>query len=274
MAGPPLLDPRTSSVVRYYPGPGSGQGVAPDGATGDDLALAADVQRAVDEWVPTICSFLHRRPLAPIMVTLRRGTWVARTKGTHVLLPVPPGADAASALGSVKAGLAHELVHAVAGRLSNDALHEGLAVHVDATLRLAGPSWPFGLLSPHRWTAMLREEGTFTSLADLLSGRATPHADAPVNALILHWARYYLEAGSFVGFLMDELGGDRYLAPGSAAATLPDGEGLAALEKAWLEALGGPPTEAEWRRRDESVKAQVDRHRGVGRPAGCVRPPG
>jgi len=265
MTPPPLLGPCRPSIVRYDPGPG--------GPDHDDDVLVGHVEQAVDEWLPTICSFLHRQPQAPIVVTLRRGTWVSRTKGTHVLLPVAPGAGADAALGAVRAGLAHELVHAVAGRLSNDTLNEGLAVHVDSTLRLAGPSWPFCDLAPHRWVAILREEGTFTPLADLLSGRAMPRADSPVDTMIVQWARYYLQAGSFVGFLLDEMGVDRFLSPDGDGQVLPHGDGMAALEEAWLRRVGGPPTEAEWQRGRRSITSQIAKYRDAGRPDGCVRPP-
>jgi len=266
MTRPPHLISPPPTVVRYDPGAGPGP-------SGEGQALVDLVQRDVDEWVETLCSFLHRRPPEPILVTLRPGTWVARTKGTHVLLPVAPGAGVESAIGAVRAALAHELVHAVTGRLSNDALNEGLAVHVDSTLRLAGPSWPFYDLSPHRWVAIFRHEGTFFALADLLSGRAAPRAGVPIDTVILQWARYYLEAGSFAGHLVDELGVERFLSPGGTGPSLPDGEDLVAMEQAWLAAIGPPPTEAEWQSRHESVTRQAVKHRDEDRSAECVRPP-
>jgi len=260
----PVEVERHSAVVRYDPGPVPWEG--------DVETLVGQTRQAADHWLESISSFLGRRPPGPVVITLRPGTWVARTKGTLVLLPIDPAADLEGALGGVRAGLAHELVHAVVGRLADDALNEGLAVHVDATLRLAGPSWPFGDLLPDRWVAIFRHEHTFIPVADLLSGRARPPADSPVDSAILGWARYYLEAASLVGFLVDRMGMGGFLGAAAAGRPLFESAGGADLETAWLATLGGPATDEELARRDQSVRSHARRHEEAGRPADCVRP--
>lgn len=183
----------------------------------------------VGPWLDAVTTFLGRSPSGPVTVTVEEGTdrSVPYTRGTSVVL------FRRAARRDTLAPLAHELVHAVAGRSPVPAYNEGLAVHVDDRLRLAGPVWPFHHLPVDRWAASLRDEGRLPPVSALLAGGPSP--DGGPAAL---W-RFYLAAGSMVGFLRaalpdgelwDLYSGRRRLAPAEVVA----------LEPAWRAGLGPP----------------------------------
>lgn len=211
-------------------------------------ALARDLVSLVEararEWGSRICAFLDREHPGPVMITLRPGAGFPMSRGDNILLPVNANTE-----GSL-AALAHELVHVVAGRSSSPLLNEGLAVHVDDRLRLAGPAWPFYHLSPHRWVGAFRAEGTSVPLARLVSRPTFRYSRTAGRSVV--W-RSYLHAGSFARFLADHLGTEAFEAAFRAEPWAPDHSRLVELERAWLAALGGPLSAAEEQRRDESL---------------------
>ncbi|HEX2699950.1 MAG TPA: hypothetical protein VHM89_07065 [Acidimicrobiales bacterium] len=225
--------------VRYVAGPGA----APAGAPIDGIVAA--VEERAPAWVSRIADFLSRDPIAPVIVTVYGGNGVSRTVGAEVVLPV--NGDGSGVL----AGLAHELVHAVAGRSPHPVLNEGLAVHTDAQLRLAGPVWPFYHLDPHRWMEVFREEGCRIPMAELLSALAQrPLAEdrASIRARAIH----YLHAASLTGHLLDRSAGAGFWSAFRAGAVVPAGVNPKSLETEWLARVAAPLTDEERRRRDRS----------------------
>ena len=206
-------------------------------------------ERTGRAWGTAICSHLDVWPPRPVRITLRPGIMWSMTKGVEIVIGVSPG--------TVSAALAHELVHAVAGRSPSQAYDEGLAVRVDAQLRLAGPSWPFFHLPPHRWVRHFVDDGTFIPLSQLLEGpRVLPSEDAGMSDAV----RFYLEAGSFVGFVVELLGGFEafwpYFRTGGPITGL-DGLDLD-LEAMWVSSLGPELTVDERRKRDASLPLLAD----------------
>jgi len=167
------------------------------------------------------------------------------TRGTAITLPTDERVPATLSC------LAHELVHAIAGRSPSHLLNEGLAIHVDSTLRLAGPVWPFFELAPDRWVASFIEEGMHVSLADLVPSATPQFSEGGRKYLV---PSYYLEAGSFTGYLWS-----RY--PQYFWSTFRHGKGelegreLASFEDEWLATLRGPLTAGERVLRDRSFAA-------------------
>lgn len=212
-------------------------------------------------WGSAICSYLGVFPAQPVRITLRPGIMWSMTKGAEIIVGVSPG--------TVSAALTHELVHAVAGRSPRQVYDEGMAVHVDAQLHLAGPAWPFFHLRPHRWVRHFVDDGAFLPLADLMEGpRVMPSESGGISDAV----KFYLEAGSFVGFVLELLGSFeafwRYFRAGEPIAG-PNGVDL---ETMWLASLGRPLTTDERRRRDASLPLLTD-DGGFGLASSSVRPP-
>ena len=184
-------------------------------------------------WGASICSYLGTQPHDPLTITLAPGVAVSRTRGGDIVVAVTPGV--------ISAALSHELVHAIAGRSPLPLHGEGLAVHVDATLRLAGPTWPFFDLPPDRWVQSFVEDDVFVPLAELI---AEPPVQPTDGDAMSRAARFYVEAGSFVGYLVDRLGTKGYW-PYFRSGRLPGD--VASLEAGWLAHLGGSVTEEERR---------------------------
>ena len=210
------------------------------------------------EWGARICSFLGLSPARDVTITLKPGIFLSMTRGTDVVIGVSAG--------TVSAGLAHELVHAIAGPSACQVYGEGLAVHVDSQLRLAGPAWPFFDLAPHRWVQLFVEEHTFVPLPELMAGpRVVPSDEEGISAA----ARFYLEAASLVGFAIDRLGIDGFW-PHFRSGRQFDWADAGSIEAAWLAQLGGRVTDHERRARDAVAARLVDdgRH-GVASSAPC-----
>jgi hypothetical protein len=210
-------------------------------AAGDVERLCRSVEERGQAWGTAICSFLALRPPEAVTITLRPGLPVSMTRGTEVVVGVTAGI--------VSAALAHELVHAVTGRSENHAYREGVAVYVDSTLRLAGPAWPFFHLAPDRWVRMFVEDGTFVPLTDLTTGApALPSTGGGTTDA----ARFYLEAGSFVGFLLQRLGREAFWSH-FRSGRLPAGRDDENLEAEWLAQLGGGVTDDDRRLCERSM---------------------
>lgn len=227
---------RASCQVRYVADPAT---ALPEAAV--SLVASAVTARAPG-WASEVARYLGVEPRGPVTVTLYGGRCVPRTKGLEVILPVPAGRPA------VLAGLAHELVHAVAGRSPHPVLNEGLAVHVDSELRLAGPGWPFYHLGPHRWMEVFREEGWRLRLADLLSAPAVRPV-AEDHASVRDRAVRYLHAASFTAYLLERLPPERFWAAFRTGQPVPDGAESAALEHDWWARLDRGPLTADERDR-------------------------
>lgn len=194
-----------------------------------------------ESWGTQICSFLGLNPARAVTVTLKSGVFLSMTRGTDIVVGVSAGA--------VSAALAHELVHGIVGHSTSPMYSEGLAVHVDSQLRLAGGVWPFFDLAPHRWVQIFAEDGTFVPLATVMATRRVrPSNEEGISGA----ARFYLEAASFVGFAIDLLGLEAFWPYFQSGKPLvaPDG---GSLEGAWLAQLGGTVTEHERRQRDAAA---------------------
>lgn len=221
------------------------------------------VQARADRWAAAVGAFLDLDLPAAVVVSLHAGNRLPMTRHAHVRLPVRPHASTlAGALTTANAGLAHELVHVVAGRSPDPLLNEGLAVYVDSTLRLAGGVWPFYDLAPHRWVQVFVERGGFVPLAELLSSanEAGVNDDSPVAGS--RRARFYLEAASWTAYLFETLPRARFWENFRAGALVPTGSDAEAAERAWLACLGGPLTVGERRRCTESF-ARTDNPRAA-----------
>ena len=171
------------------------------------------------------------------------------TKGTGVLIPVRNREV------PDLAALPHELVHALVGRSPSQVLNEGLAVHVDARLRLAGPIWPAYELGLHRWVSAMAEHRGGLGLEQLL---ATPTIRFRGGDDTRAVTAFYLQAGSYVEFLVDHFGVSRFWPMFRAGEPIPSGWCVPCLERAWEDALGGP-LDVEERRRWEVAEARIDR---------------
>lgn len=249
MTGPAGRAGAFTCRIRYDSG---GQ---PDLPAGEVERLSRFVAAKGWEWGVAICRFLGLDPVRSVTVTLRQGAALSMTRGSDVVVGV--------ARGTVSAALAHELVHAVAGPSPRPAYSEGLAVWVDAALRLAGPAWPFFELDPDRWVRQFVEDGSFVSVADLLAGPTTaPSDEEGISAP----ARVYLEAASLIGHVLARSGLEVFWPHFHSGRPLAaPGADTAALERAWLASLGGPITEREARLRDASLARLVaDGRHGVG----------
>lgn len=237
----------------------------PDGESPLSTAQAVRMCRFAEQrgrsWGSAICSYLGVVPAQPVKITLRPGIMWSMTKGVEVVVGVSPG--------TVSAALTHELVHAVAGRSPRQVYDEGLAVHVDAQLQLAGPTWPFFHLRPHRWVRHFVDDGTFLPLSDLMEGPRVMPSETPG---LSDAVRFYLEAGSFVGFVIELLGGFeafwRYFRAGEPVAS-PNGFDLGAM---WVASLGPALTADERHRRDASLPLLADDGR-FGLASNSARPP-
>jgi len=240
------------------------QGQGPVLPPADVARLCRFAQSRSRDWGTRICQYLGLDLRRRVKVTLRPGTYLSMTRGNDVVI----GVDA----GTVSAALAHELVHAVVGPSPRQVYAEGLAVHVDSRLRLAGPAWPFFDLDPDRWVRHFVDDGSYVPLALLMAApRALPSAEEGMSSA----ARIYLEAASLVAFVVHRLGLEGfwpYFRSGRPiAATGPE---LDAMEQAWLAGLGGPLTDAELRCRDAALARVVDdgRHGVVTRPDPTAAP--
>jgi hypothetical protein len=237
---------------------------APAETTPLTAAESARLRRFVEQrsqaWGRRICEFLGLSGPYEVSVVVRPGSDMSVTRDRHVEV----GATAET----VSAALAHELVHALAGPSASPVFREGLAVFVDSRLRLAGDVWPFYDLTPHRWTQMFVEDATFEPLATLLARRRIE--PTPEEGISLA-TRLYLEAGSLVGFLVDDNGLDAFW-PMYRSATLPAGFDAEPLQRVWLRQLGGAVTADEWRRREAAAARLVDDGRHGFSPAGAGRP--
>lgn len=224
-----------------------------------DVALGADAQselptgivnRLIDHlhyraerWAREVAGFLAMDPGGPIAVTLDPKATMPYTRGRHVVLPLDPrpGRDIDAMSYGLNA-LPHELVHAIAGRSPSHLLNEGLAVHVDAALRLVSRSWPHYGLLPHRWVRAFLDERTILSPTELLYWTPGPLV---TRAQRVDCAALYLHAGSLAGYLFTTLGDERFWAlyrlPVGASDSIPVDD----LEPAWLASLGGPLTTVE-----------------------------
>jgi hypothetical protein len=206
-------------------------------------ALASTVEHRVSRWAPIIQSYLDRPCVGSLLVILRTGPGLPCAKGNKILLPVP---EEAADIHDVPAadGLAHELVHVLAGHSPNEILNEGLAVEIDSRLRLAGPVWPSYYLAPRRWVAADRTEGRPVSLGQLLG---TPIASFTTQERKSEITRRYVAAASYVGFLLERLGRSRFWSWFDAGTVSSGHADVATSEREWLDSLGGPPTAEEKR---------------------------
>lgn len=245
---------RPRCVARYVPG-GS-----PARTEGEVHELLEHVQRTAADWAMEISSHLELPQIcSPILLTLRQGPALPMSRDNEIVLPVGPGAPGLAAL-------SHELVHVLAGRSQSQLLNEGLAVHVDAGLRLAGPVWPFYRLDPHRWVALFRRQGSYLPLSELqghswvtfptpaqVEHPSTGDGGPDLQAAPPVASRYYLEGGSFVGFLLDHLGTEAFWARFRAGVAVLKSERCDEIEQTWLATLGGPPTAAEVKLGEQSL---------------------
>ena len=243
--------PAVECRIRYVEG--AGGPLAP--ATVAEMSSL--VAERAGKWASQIGSFLQVDPPASVALTLYGGRCVPRTRGTEIVLPAGDGVDA------VVAGLAHELVHAVAGHSSHALLNEGLAVHVDSELRQAGPGWPFYHLAPDRWMAVFREEGWQLSLDDLLSmGLLRPVGEEHLS--VRDRAVRYIHAASLAGYLLHHLPRHEFW-DGFRCGRLPGCSDPSALERGWLAWLGTAPlTPDERARRDRSFGIGSHAQAGTG----------
>lgn len=228
---------RPTCVVRWKTAPHTRD----EGAT----ALLSWVRAKGQHWMPAVCGYLGVAEPAPVLIWLDTGTRLPMTRDHEIRLPARRGPDGWTTDIDT---LPHELVHALAGRSPCDVLNEGLAVHVDARLRLAGPVWPFYHLPLRRWLRALVDEGCYVPLADLLAG-----VPMPVTLRYLH-------AGAYVTYLIDGVGLDAYLQRHRAGQALATGESIQVVERAWLDSLGGPITKAERRQQERSLRLLARDH--------------
>lgn len=200
--------------------------------------------RAV-QWVEQVCEFLELQAPSAMQVTLHPNVPMPYTKGHHVVLPFDtrraPDLDAMS-YGLV--ALPHELVHAIAGRSPSHLLNEGLAVHADSVLGLAGPSWPSYHLRPHRWVQAFYDDRTSIGLRELLDWLPHPLVTGVQRAAC---GVAYLHAASFVAFLLQEQGWQSFWRVFRAGGQGLEDRDLAQVEAAWSDSLGGPLTAEEAR---------------------------
>ncbi len=214
-----------------------------------ERALSA-VRDLCGPWAATIAASLAVQPAAPIVVTVVGGAGVCRTRGTHIVLPLNDDGS------GVLAGLAHELVHAVAGQSPNRLFDEGLAVQVDSELRLAGPAWPYYYLSPHRWMEVFREEGWRVTLPELIAsgeGRSLAEDRSSVRRRAVH----YLHAASLCRHLRDALDPDEFWARYRSGRLLPEGGDVGALEREWFLSIEHPLMADELLQRDRSFAVRT-----------------
>jgi hypothetical protein len=237
---PPTL-PTVECSVRFVAGPD------PIGVAGGGPHLSRAVAERAGPWAERVAQYVRpHAPVPPILITLYGGRCVPRTKGAEILLPASDGPAA------VLSGLAHELVHAVAGRSPHPLLNEGLAVHVDSELQLAGPSWPFYHLPPDRWMQAFGENGWMVPLAELLSAATVPprtEDHLSVRARAVH----YLHAASYTGHLLARLPRPAFWAAFHAGQPVPGGRDIGAIERDWLHGIADHALTADEReRRDRS----------------------
>ena len=230
-------------------------GECPEGSS----ELAEEVRHKALAWAGATAELLGREPSAPIVITLRPGPGVSMAKGSQILIPV-------NANTSVNvAALSHELVHVIAGRSPDHLLNEGLAVHVDDRLRLAGAVWPFYHLAPHRWVAGWRDAGQAAGLGELLATppftfSPTDRARYQSSASTSEVRRFYLHAGSVVRFLMAQRTAERFWSDFRAGRILSEDDDAAAIEEAWLDGLG-PALSTDERRDAARSMAELGRLR-------------
>lgn len=198
------------------------------------------------EWCRATCELLGVEPRAPITVMLDPLAPRAMTRESTVRLPLGPVNGVVWHHG-VDPALSHELVHAICGPSASQLAGEGLAVHVDSTLRLAGTVWPFYGLAPDRWVRLLHDSGELIPLRELLE--APPMIQVvDTSAARRWWRHFYLEAGSLVRFLVGRGGLGPFLDTFPEGRVLAAGESIEALEASWLAAVGGPLSGDEQRR--------------------------
>lgn len=229
-----------------------------------DAAVLGGIEETARSWAAAICAFLRLGPPeGEVVVTLRPGPGVPMTRGTEVILPLDGDKPDLRPL-------AHELVHVVAGRSPSPLLNEGLAVHVDSRLRLAGAVWPFYQLNPDRWVADLRDHGGYLPLAQLVAARPRISPRAAPDRGVTAGAgperppaltRFYLEAASLAGLLLDMLGPDRFWRLYREGRPVPEECALTDLEVRWLRHVGSELSVSERAWRDRSLAQFVDRDR-------------
>lgn len=210
----------------------------------------AGIRDAVAQWAPATNAFLRDAGIdsaspESILVRVRDGSRPAWTRGHQVTLYRRP------TVAATVAPLAHELVHVLAPHFNVPALDEGLAVHADSSLCLAGPVWPFYLLPPDRWVAGFAENGTLLPLTMLLGQSRSPAA-REASWPLLH--RFYLQAASFVRFLLrqDGTAWQAWVAGGAPSTPAVS----AATAATWLAQVGPPLSDAERRLRARSMDEQ------------------
>ncbi len=186
------------------------------------------------DWNRRVAGFLGMA--APVNVHVKvhagRGVPYVQDDAVHLFRDSAGRADIAQ--------LPHELVHLVAGHSPSRFLAEGLAVHVDASLRLGRPAWPCYLSHPDTWVVDLLSRGQLGPLAPMVAEMTDVRLSAGLTPERIGQAwRLYVVAGSFVAYLLSREGG-RFWAGYRAGRCWDDEAGLAVLESGWLASL--PPT--------------------------------
>lgn len=186
------------------------------------------------DWSRRVARFLGLTVPANVHVTVRanRGVPYVQDDTIHLFRDATGRADIAQ--------LPHELVHLVAGHSPSRFLAEGLAVHVEASLRLGRPAWPCYVTHPDTWVVNLRSRGEFAPLASMVVAMADVRLSEGVTPELIEQAwRLYVAAGSFVAYLLPRQG-ERFWTGYRAGRCWDDDAGLALLELDWLASL--PPT--------------------------------
>lgn len=230
------------------------------------------VECAAGQWVGPISEFLGLpAPSETLSIALVQGARMPMTRGREIFLPVD---DEAGGLDTALASLAHELVHVLAGRSPSHLLNEGLAVHVDDCLRLAGPVWPFYNLGADRWARAFSDDGGWLSLSWLVAATPMPAGQAPATPnytpappraglapgttdTLPVLTRFYLQAASYVRFRMTSVDRDQFWNDYRGGQPVPGEGSLADVESAWRRQLAGPLTNEE----RTLVSRSLDDHR-------------
>lgn len=218
--------------------------------------LCARVAELGAVWGGAVRSYLGRDPDRPVAITVSPGGGLPRTWRNQIVLPIHDDA------GDGISALSHELVHAVAGRSPSHLLNEGLAVHVDATIGLSGPVWPFFHLAPRRWARLFLDQGRAMALADLIAAPrldlAGPDLAAGIREFRSTVTTFHLLAASYAGYLFEHLSRPVFWESFHSGRALPAGADLPGLERAWKASLGGPLT-AEERALERRSEAELER---------------
>lgn len=197
--------------------------------TGD--ASAPELASTADEWCHAIARFLAVDVPSDAAVVVHPSSGVPNVSGRTLHLFCEPDGEADLAQ------LPHELVHLVVGHSPSRFLAEGLAVHVDAVLRLSRPAWPCYLAAPDLWVVEMRSRAPVEPLVELVAEADALHLGvAVVPGRIQRAWRLYVLAGSFTGHLFSRLG-PQFWAGYRKGACWAGAEDLARLEEEWLDQL-------------------------------------